>query len=83
MAHHSQEVEHAQDVDNTKNDTDADNSDLLNAIAQSINDDAKLNSEIATTEPSPILEPSKVEIAGVIKEEQSALGQIDSLDNTE
>ncbi|MCK0513966.1 hypothetical protein MXE38_03675 [Anaerobiospirillum sp. NML120448] len=79
VAHHSQEVEHAQDVDNTQNDTDADNSDLLNAIAQSINDDAKLNSEIATTEPSPILEPSKVEIAGVIKEEQSALGQIKSL----
>ena len=79
VVHHSQEVEHAQDVDNTQNDTDADNSDLLNAIAQSINDDAKLNSEIATTEPSPILEPSKVEIAGVIKEEQSALGQIKSL----
>ena len=79
VAHHSQEVEHAQDVDNTQNDTDANNSDLLNAIAQSINDDAKLNSEIATTEPSPILEPSKVEIAGVIKEEQSALGQIKSL----
>ena len=79
VAHHSQEVEHAQDVDNTQNDTDADNSDLLNAIAQSINDDAKLNSEIATTDPSPILEPSKVEIAGVIKEEQSALGQIKSL----
>ena len=79
VAHHSQEVEHTQDVDNTQNDTDADNSDLLNAIAQSINDDAKLNSEIATTEPSPILEPSKVEIAGVIKEEQSALGQIKSL----
>ena len=79
VAHHSQEVEHAQDVDNTQHDTDADNSDLLNAIAQSINDDAKLNSEIATTEPSPILEPSKVEIAGVIKEEQSALGQIKSL----
>ena len=79
VAHHSQEVEHTQDVGNTQNDTDADNSDLLNAIAQSINDDAKLNSEIATTEPSPILEPSKVEIAGVIKEEQSALGQIKSL----
>ena len=79
VAHHSQEVEHTQDVGNTQNDTDANNSDLLNAIAQSINDDAKLNSEIATTEPSPILEPSKVEIAGVIKEEQSALGQIKSL----
>ena len=79
VAHHSQEVEHTQDVDNTQNDTDADNSDLLNAIAQSINDNAKLNSEIATTEPSPILEPSKVEIAGIIKEEQSALGQIKSL----
>ena len=79
VAHHSQEVEHTQDVDNTQNDTDADNSDLLNAIAQSINDNAKLNSEIATTEPSPILEPSKVEIAGVIKEEQSALGQIKNL----
>ena len=79
VAHHSKEVEHTQDVGNTQNDTDANNSDLLNAIAQSINDDAKLNSEIATTEPSPILEPSKVEIAGVIKEEQSALGQIKSI----